>query len=378
MAKRDVEGRERQKRRSLQSTGVEGVGVSESDDTVTLALDLDSMATETAPENTDYLLIFSSEHNQHRRHAVSDFLAFPAIGCSPAYMYTSAPLVPTLRDWVKPSGTQWIMLLGIGGGGGGGSGSVHATGSDRCGGGGGAGGAFICTPLMPASFFNAKGTVRVGVGGTGTPGAVGTTISGVTADGGFATSFEILANGYEINANAGGAGGGGTTTGGGGGNTSPMLQETIASWWYGRDAASANDLTPPTQPAPSAFGGGGGGAGGSSDTVGEALRQACGGGAPGAKVDTTSAPGTSRAPGAGAATSATPQTDIGWPRLTGAGGGGAGGGTQDPGFAAGDGVSGRFPGGGGGGGGFGTNGPGGHGGNGGSGADGLGVVYSFF
>lgn len=377
--KTDNRGRTQEQRRTLATRGTEGISVSETAETVSIAMDIASMTEETVVDATDYMLTYSDDLEEHTRVPIADFLNFPPRGCA-FKVYSVDPENPTksLFKFTKLSGVQFFMAILVGGGAGGGSGPQGQFTSPQLSGAGGGGGAYQRTPLIPAQFFQ-DGSLRVGTGGNGAVGAIGVNVAGSAAGSGTQSTMSGLIGGVEITASGGSAASAApvnssSAVSGGAGASNSTDDEGLSNGGNGGSSNDSSAGTPPQTTIRGAAGGGGGGgrtASAASTFLGHA-------GGRSRMLTTTLLGGTTPAAyGSGADAENGGDGMDAYPLLSGAPGGGGGVFNVSADYIGGSGGNGGFPGGGGGGGGSGVNGNA-YSGSGGDGGHGLVAVFQFY
>lgn len=160
------------------------------------------------------------------------------------------------QTWVKPSGINFIQIIGVGGGGGGGGGGGYVNTSTGVVGGGGGASSAMTTVFLPAFLIPDILYIQVGRGGTGGNGGVNPTSGTNGLTGGYTAVsihpvYTISGNSYYLLYTPGGNGGvGGGTTGGGGasaGATSspllPLSQIGLRNYWAGQNSTAGGTNT---------------------------------------------------------------------------------------------------------------------------------------
>ena len=343
-----------------------GIAVAKTSLTDTVNLDVPSLTAKSVPQVVDVAVVLAQD-GQYYRTSIGTLLNVPSLTCR-IDVFTD---VLTIGIWNKPAGAAWVYLCQISGGGGGGSGYKYSTGVETTGSGGagGGGGGAIDYFMVPAALLPSRLACRISTGGIGNPAQVDAGGGTVGNTAGLA-QIGILPSGYVINTGGGAGGGAGSNTGGVGGDGGAGIRFTGGVGGNGNEAGNGGA---------GSFPGGGGGGGGWENSVDY-------NGGAGGRGWSAFAGGTGGAKGNMVAEGSNGSVAVngGLTTYTGLGGGGGGGGggsgaySLDPGYSAGDGAAGTYPGGGGGGGAGSTTGRGNNSGFGGAGANGLTYIGTFF
>jgi hypothetical protein len=155
------------------------------------------------------------------------------------------------QTWTKPSGINFIQIIGVSAGGGGGGGGGYVNTSTAILGGGGGASATMTSVFLPAFLVPDILYIQVGRGGVGGNGGVNPTSGTNGLAGGYSAVaiqpvYTVGNNSYYLMFAPGGNGGtGGGPSGGGGNNAStttsttlPLSQMGLRNYWAGQNSTA--------------------------------------------------------------------------------------------------------------------------------------------